>query len=90
MRKAVELLDIAHAASTVSPRVTISSGVAAMFPAAGAQPEGLIAAADVCLYAAKTAGRNRVVIVPQRDPCSPVAEDHSAAVTIGAIERGKV
>jgi PleD family two-component response regulator len=89
MRKAVELLDIAHAASTVSPRVTISSGLAAMFPAAGAQPEGLIAAADVCLYAAKTAGRNRVVIAPQ-NPRSPVTEDHSAAVTIGAIERGEV
>jgi diguanylate cyclase (GGDEF)-like protein len=75
MRTAVELLDIPHAASTVSCRVTISSGVAAMFPTAGAQPEGLIAAADVCLYQAKTAGRNRVVIATHGHPRSKVADD---------------
>ena len=75
MRKAVELLDITHAASAVSPRVTISSGVAAMAPEAGAQPDSLIAAADLCLYEAKIAGRNRVVIAAGQDPLSPAAVD---------------
>lgn len=41
-------------------RVTVSVGVAA-FPAHGESPEGLIASADAALYAAKRAGRNRVV-----------------------------
>ncbi len=41
-------------------RVTISIGVAE-FPAHGADPEALIAAADAALYRAKDEGRNRVI-----------------------------
>lgn len=41
-------------------KVTASIGVA-VWPAAGATPEAILAAADRALYAAKGAGRNRVV-----------------------------
>jgi len=82
MRKAVELLGIPHAGSSASSRVTISSGVAAMAPESGAPPEILIAAADACLYEAKLAGRNRVVIATHDDPRSPAAADRDpSAVT---------
>ena len=45
-------------------RVTMSIGVAALSP--GDTPQSLIERADVCLYAAKRAGRNRVI--SQSDP----------------------
>jgi diguanylate cyclase len=45
-------------------RVTMSIGVAALAP--GDTPQSLIERADVCLYAAKRAGRNRVI--SQSDP----------------------
>ncbi|GAA2528947.1 diguanylate cyclase domain-containing protein [Winogradskya humida] len=41
-------------------RVTVSIGVASGDPAAGHAPDDLLGAADACLYAAKTAGRNQV------------------------------
>ncbi len=83
MRNAVEALDIAHAASPVSGRVTISSGAAAMAPEAGAQPDLLIAAADACLYEAKLAGRNRVVVASPDDPRSALPEDRESGELAG-------
>jgi diguanylate cyclase (GGDEF)-like protein len=80
MRKAVEALDIAHALSALSGRVTISSGVAALAPEAGAHPDMLIAAADACLYEAKLAGRNRVVIATYDDPRSRPLEDRDGSM----------
>jgi diguanylate cyclase (GGDEF)-like protein len=40
--------------------VTVSVGCATCVPAQGASASGLMAAADAQLYAAKSAGRNRV------------------------------
>jgi len=56
-RKSVEALDFAFGASP--GRVTLSAGVAEV--AADEKPESAIARADERLYAAKRAGRNRVV-----------------------------
>ncbi|MGY1772091.1 histidine kinase N-terminal 7TM domain-containing diguanylate cyclase [Blastococcus sp. SYSU D00813] len=46
--------------------VTVSVGVAEA-PADGADPAALLAAADAALYAAKAAGRDRVVVAPLLD-----------------------
>jgi diguanylate cyclase (GGDEF)-like protein len=58
IRAALEEADIV--AGDVSLQVTASLGVA-IWPQDGASPESLLAAADRALYAAKSAGRNRVV-----------------------------
>jgi len=62
LRRAIELLAIPHAASTVGDRVTVSLGVAALVPRHGDAPAGLIESADRALYDAKQRGRNRCVI----------------------------
>lgn len=63
IRAAVAGLDIAHDAG-VGKVVTISLGLATMFPKDGERAESLIAAADQALYCAKQQGRNRVVAAP--------------------------
>jgi diguanylate cyclase (GGDEF)-like protein len=60
IREAVMALEIAHAGSSVAPVVTVSIGVAAIDPAAEPGPDQLLRRADLRLYEAKTAGRNRV------------------------------
>lgn len=63
LRRAVEAAEIAppeaRGAVTAPLRVTLSVGVAG-FPAHGATPAALTAAADAALYRAKLGGRNRV------------------------------
>lgn len=63
IRVAVASLNIAHNAG-VDKVVTISLGLATMFPRDGERAESLIAAADQALYCAKQQGRNRVVAAP--------------------------
>jgi diguanylate cyclase (GGDEF)-like protein len=61
LRAAVEAAAIPQGAAAVHRVVTISIGVAAVSSAVGETPASLLAEADRALYAAKQAGRNRVV-----------------------------
>jgi len=60
LRQGIEALALPHEAAPTGC-VTASFGVAAMVPAPGQNTDLLIEAADIALYRAKTAGRNRVL-----------------------------
>lgn len=59
-RTKLEALKIPHQCSEVSDMVTVSIGVATMFPQKGMSPSNLIEAADKMLYQAKKGGRNKI------------------------------
>ena len=58
---AVAQLGITHRASGVAPHVTLSVGCCTILPDAASTPEGIVKGADVALYEAKAAGRDRCV-----------------------------
>jgi len=60
-RHEVALLDIAHANSPTSPRVTFSGGIATYSPDRDKASRDLTARADEALYRAKDLGRDRTV-----------------------------
>jgi diguanylate cyclase (GGDEF)-like protein len=55
----LEMLDLPHAASPTSQRLTASIGIASMAPDEHSLPADLVRAADALLYQAKAGGRNR-------------------------------
>ncbi len=61
VRRAVLDLQLPHEKSDVHDCVSISMGAATVAPMIRHQPEALLLAADQALYAAKEAGRNRVI-----------------------------
>jgi len=63
VRHLVEELKIAHPRSSVSPVVTVSTGVVFVRPSGERSPQGAIMLADRGLYAAKRAGRNRSTVM---------------------------
>lgn len=70
MQRLLAKLSIPNTKSPIGGILTISAGVAWMIPDNKAQPEALLLKADRALYAAKAAGRNRVVVI---DPEETVA-----------------
>jgi diguanylate cyclase (GGDEF)-like protein len=60
IRKTVEMLAIAHPSSAIASVVTISLGVAAIFPTANDDANLFISRTDQALYRAKHLGRNQV------------------------------
>jgi diguanylate cyclase (GGDEF)-like protein len=63
IQRSIAELNIAHEASRVASRLTVSIGAAFIRPTAERTPEGLIQLADEALYSAKEQGRNRVVVM---------------------------
>jgi two-component system cell cycle response regulator len=61
IRAAIEALAIAHPRSHTSPYLTVSVGVAALAPTQYDRIDEFFVAADRMMYAAKEAGRNRVM-----------------------------
>jgi diguanylate cyclase (GGDEF)-like protein len=64
---AVEARALPHATSQTARVVTVSIGVATLWPSEGLAtgPQALFAQADDALYEAKRAGRNRVMVARQ-------------------------
>lgn len=62
IRKAIEALAIPHLDSDVADVVTVTIGVATVYPARMQTIDHVVALADEALYRAKDAGRNRTVV----------------------------
>jgi diguanylate cyclase (GGDEF)-like protein len=63
IQRSIAELNIAHEASRVASRLTLSIGAAFVLPSDSRTLEGLIQLADEALYSAKEQGRNRVIVL---------------------------
>jgi diguanylate cyclase (GGDEF)-like protein len=84
VRARVRGLNIPHARSAVSERVTVSVGAATALPAGAMSPALLVAEADQALYCAKHEGRNCVRLWEIAAPPARVWSPHPGALPRGA------
>ena len=61
IKNQINQLNIPHAGSLISDRVTMSLGISSIFPRPGESPHILINTADRALYKAKEQGRDRIL-----------------------------
>ncbi|MCA1772038.1 MAG: diguanylate cyclase [Halomonas sp.] len=80
IRRSVEALQIPNLGVSNRSIVTISVGIAVLFPAVGQSPADLLSRADAALYEAKRQGRNRTWVA------SPV-DSLSDADAVGGLSR---
>jgi diguanylate cyclase (GGDEF)-like protein len=73
IRAQVHALDIPHAGSAVSGRVTISVGIATAWCAPGMSPESWISHADRQLYISKSAGRDQITACTFAEPGATIS-----------------
>ncbi len=73
-RQAVLDQHIAHAASSVSDRVTISAGVSTLVPGENTHPSSIFDSADKMLYQAKQRGRNCIEYAWPRSATDDIQE----------------
>ncbi len=90
MREKVQSLGLSRSNHSLKECVTISLGVATLYPSRDTSPSILVAAADQALYQAKQSGRNRVA-QSQPQPSYPVSTDRisSSFVHVGSRTQGK-
>lgn len=67
-REAVKSLKVQHPGKSSLPVVTISLGVATIFPDESTKPQDIIQLADDALYSAKESGRDRCMSYKARSP----------------------
>ncbi len=69
LRSSISGLDISHAMSCITRKITVSVGVALVMPSdVTCSPDKLVALADKALYEAKHKGRDRVILKELREP----------------------
>ena len=73
IRARVEALGLPHPRSPTAAAVTVSVGVATIVPSKSEDMSGFFVMADLAMYAAKEAGRNRVVAAGQ-GPLRPASD----------------
>jgi two-component system, cell cycle response regulator len=64
LRAAIQQQQLQHRDSPIGNYVSLSVGVASLFPTVDGEPKDLLQAADQALYQAKQQGRDRVCFMP--------------------------
>lgn len=82
IRKAIEMLSISHGSVGNTSQVTVSLGVATVYPGRTEFDEQIVELADMALYRAKMGGRNRFEVAIHGTPPSVAIEETSGFVEL--------